>query len=94
MTTPLFDAKAHFSEYVVLAENGDVVEITKHGKTTAVIIGIKEYSNLKNNYRPSFIDKLNEWKQKTGGLTNEEYNDFASGLTRNEESYSSREDLF
>ena len=68
MTTPLFDAKAHFSEYVTLAENGDVVEITKHGKTTAVIIGMKEYNDLKNNYRPSFIDKLNEWKQKTGGL--------------------------
>ena len=27
MTTPLFDAKAHFSEYVTLAENGDVVEM-------------------------------------------------------------------
>ena len=48
MTTPLFDAKAHFSEYVTLAENGDVVEITKHGKTTAVIIGMKEYNDLKN----------------------------------------------
>ena len=68
MTTPLFNVKARFSEYVTLAEKGDVIEITKHGKTTAVIIGIKEYSDLKNNYRPSFIDKLNEWKRKTGGL--------------------------
>ena len=47
MTTPLFDAKAHFSEYVILAENGETVEITKHGKTTAVIIGLKEYNELK-----------------------------------------------
>lgn len=94
MTTPLFDAKAHFSEYVTLAENGDVVEITKHGKTTAVIIGMKEYNDLKNNYRPSFIDKLNEWKQKTGGLSETEFNEFQNAVTRNKETYSLKEDLF
>ena len=94
MTTPLFDAKAHFSEYVTLAENGDVVEITKHGKTTAVIIGMKEYNELKNNYRPSFIDKVNEWKRKTGGLTENEFKEFQKSLTRNKETYSLKEDLF
>lgn len=94
MTTPLFDAKAHFSEYVTMAENGDVVEITKHGKTTAVIIGMKEYNELKNNYRPSFIDKVNEWKRKTGGLTENEFNEFQKSLTRNKETYSLKENLF
>lgn len=94
MTTPLFDAKAHFSEYVTMAENGDVVEITKHGKTTAVIIGMKEYNELKNNYRPSFIDKVNEWKRKTGGLTENEFNEFQNGLKRNKETYSLKENLF
>jgi antitoxin Phd len=94
MTTPLFDAKAHFSEYVIMAENGDTVEITKHGKTTAVIIGLKEYEELKQNYRPSFVDKVNEWKRKTGGLTPEEYNDFSNALVRNKESYSTKEALF
>ena len=94
MTTPLFDAKADFSEYVTLAENGDVVEITKHGKTTAVIIGMKEYNDLKNNYRPSFIDTLNEWKQKTGGLSETEFNEFQNAVTRNKETYSLKEDLF
>ena len=94
MTTPLFDAKAHFSEYVIMAENGETVEITKHGKTTAVIIGLKEYEELKDNYRPSFIDKVNEWKRKTGGLTQEEYSEFEQNLTRNKESYSPKEALF
>ena len=42
MTAPLFDIKAKFSEYVTFAENGNVIEITKHGKTSAVIIGIDE----------------------------------------------------
>lgn len=94
MTAPLFDIKSKFSEYVTLAENGDVVEITKHGKTTAVIIGLKEYSELKNNYRPSFIDKVNEWKHKTGGLTQTEYNEYQNMLRRNKECYSKGESLF
>ena len=94
MTTPLFDAKAHFSEYVIMAEKGDVVEITKHGKTTAVIISVKEYNELKQNYRPSFIDKVKEWKQKTGGLSEIEFNEFQNAVTRNKETYSLKEDLF
>ncbi|MCI6593535.1 MAG: type II toxin-antitoxin system prevent-host-death family antitoxin [Treponema sp.] len=94
MTAPLFDIKSKFSEYVTLAENGDVVEITKHGKTTAVIIGLKEYSELKKNYRPSFIDKVNEWKHKTGGLTQTEYNEYQNMLRRNKECYSKGESLF
>lgn len=94
MTTPLFDAKAHFSEYVIMAENGETVEITKHGKTTAVIIGLKEYQELKQNYRPSFVDKVNEWKCKTGGLTPKEYEEFSHTLSRNKETYRTKEALF
>ena len=94
MTAPLFDIKSKFSEYVTLAENGDVVEITKHGKTTAVIIGLNEYSELKKNYRPYFIDKVNEWKHKTGGLTQTEYNEYQNMLRRNKECYSKGESLF
>ena len=94
MTAPLFDIKAKFSEYVTMAENGDVVEITKYGKTTAVIISINEYNQLKDNYRPSFVTKLNEWKRKTGGLSTKEYSEFSNTLTRNKEIYSSKESLF
>lgn len=94
MTAPLFDIKAKFSEYVTYAENGDVVEITKHGKTTAVIISINEFNRLRENYRPSFVEKLNEWKHKTGGLTEEEYSDFSSAVTRNKEVFAPRGGLF
>lgn len=94
MTAPLFDIKAKFSEYVTYAENGEVVEITKHGKTTAVIISINEFNRLKENYRPSFIEKLNEWKRKTGGLTNEEYSDFTESIARNKEVFTPRGGLF
>ena len=94
MTTPLFDVKAHFSEYVIMAENGDVIEITKHGKTTAVIISQKEYNELKQNYRPSFIEKIKEWKRNTGGLTQQEYDEFENSIARNKESYTTKESIF
>ena len=94
MTAPLFDIKSRFSEYVTMAENGEVVEITKYGKTTAVIISIDDYKKLKENYRPSFVEKLNEWRKKTGGLTAEEYTDFSNALKRNKETYSTSEAVF
>ena len=94
MTAPLFDIKSRFSEYVTMAENGEVVEITKYGKTTAVIISIDDYKKLKENYRPSFVEKLNEWRKKTGGLTAEDYTDFSNALNRNKEIYSTNEALF
>ena len=43
MTVPLFDVKAKLSEYITMAENGEVIEITKYGKTSAVIVSLKEY---------------------------------------------------
>ena len=94
MTVPLFDVKAKLSEYVTMAENGEVIEITKYGKTSAVIVSLKEYEELKKNWHPSFIEQLNAWKKKTGGLTAKEYSEFRNNLKRNKEVYSSKEGLF
>lgn len=94
MTVPLFDVKAKLSEYVTLAEQGEVVEITKHGKTSAVIVSLNEYEKLKKNYRPSFVEQLSLWRTETGGLTQAEYNEFNNALKRNKEVYTAEEDLF
>ncbi len=94
MTVPLFDVKAKLSEYVTMAENGEVIEITKYGKTSAVIVSLKEYEQLKKNWRPSFVEQLNNWKKKTGGLTPGEYAEFENALKRNKEVYNSKADLF
>lgn len=94
MTAPLFDVKAKLSEYVSIVENGNVVEITKHGKTCAVIISVDEYSQLKNNCRVSFIEQVNKWKQKTGGLNQSEYERFEEKLARNNELYKVKEPIF
>ena len=94
MTVPLFDVKAKLSEYVTMAENGEVIEITKYGKTSAVIVSLKEYKQLKKNWRPSFVEQFNNWKQKTGGLSLEEYDEFMNTLKRNKEVYPQQEDMF
>ena len=94
MTVPLFDVKAKLSEYVTMAENGEVIEITKYGKTSAVIISLKEYEELKKNWRPSFVEQLDKWRQKTGGLTDREYSEFEAAVKRNKEVYIPKEDLF
>ena len=50
MIASLYDIKAKFSEYVSLAEKGEVVEITKHGIATSVTINMKLYNQLKDEY--------------------------------------------
>lgn len=90
MTAPLFDVKARLSEYVTMAENGDVVEITKYGKTSAVIISVQEYERLHQNFKPSFIEQVHKWRRKTGGLSPEEYATFENGLSRNKETYAAK----
>lgn len=94
MTAPLFDVKAKFSNYVTQAENGEVIEITKHGKTSAVIIGINEYNSLKKTFQPSFIEYLKKWKNQTGGLNDKEYSELEKNLARNVEVYKPKGDLF
>lgn len=88
MTAALFDVKAKFSEYVTIAEKGEVVEITKHGRTSAVIISVDEYNRLKKEYKPSFIDQVNKWKRKTGGISEIDAMEFEKSLSRDKELYS------
>ncbi len=89
MTAPLYDVKARLSEYVTMAENGEVVEITKYGVGTTVIISKKEYERLNDEYEqnhmPSCMDLVNEWRLKTGGLSQEEADEFCNILEKQHE---------
>lgn len=89
MTAPLYDVKARLSEYVTMAENGEVVEITKYGVGTTVIISKKEYERLNDEYEqnhmPSFMDLVNEWRMKTGGLSQEDADEFCNILEKQHE---------
>lgn len=82
MTAPLYDVKARFSEYVTMAEEGEVVEITKHGNATTVLISIKIFNELNENEsikrQPSFMERVKKWREETGGLSQEEAEDFCN----------------
>lgn len=64
MKEALFKVKAALSDYVNQAEQGDVIEITRHGKTSAVLIGMAEYSNFLANTGNEFMSRYLKWKQE------------------------------
>lgn len=84
MTAALYDVKAHLSEYITYAENGEVVEITKHGVATTVLISLKKFQELQNEYnqrnKPSFIEAVEKWRKETGGLSQEEADEYCNML--------------
>lgn len=61
--TSIYEARNNFSSLVKLAEQGEVVELTRYDKPVAVIISYKEFEgNL--NKEPSLLDKLAALKEK------------------------------
>ena len=65
MQEQLFKIKNELSEYVKQAEKGNVVEITKYGRTSAVIIGIDQYNELNTSGTNTFRKLFNEWKNES-----------------------------
>lgn len=61
MQIPLFEVKNKLSEYVRRTENGETVELTKHGETAAVLIGADEYRELTDNCNTSFKQLYETW---------------------------------
>ena len=63
MTAPLYDVKAKLSEYITYAENGEIVEITKHGTVSAVIISKKNFDeNYKKPVKKNPVEELRKWR--------------------------------
>lgn len=86
MTAALYDVKAHLSEYITYAENGEVIEITKHGVATTVLISLKKYEEMKAEYeqrnRPSFMEAVNKWRTKYFEILDDEYADNVERLVQ------------
>ena len=62
MTAPLYDVKARFSEYVTMAEQGEVVMITKYGKASVVMISVENLSELDKKNTDSFSSRYKKWR--------------------------------
>lgn len=63
MTAPLYDVKNKFSEYVSLAQNGQVIEVQKYGKPAVVILDAEEYYKSKSQ-KSNTLGSISDWRQK------------------------------
>lgn len=58
--TSIYDARNNFSALVKMAEEGEVVELTRYDKPVAVIISFGEYSDSSNKAE----DWLTLWRKE------------------------------
>lgn len=58
----IYEARNNFSALVKKAEGGEIVELTRHDKPVAVIIGYDEYE--KSKPKESFFSKLEKLKEE------------------------------
>ena len=59
----LFEARNQFTTLVRKVGNGPPVEITRHGKSVAILMGIDEYKRLKESHS-SFYSKLMDFRKR------------------------------
>lgn len=64
MKEALFKVKAALSDYVNQVEQGSIVEITRHGKTAVVLIGMEEYTMYQTNFENEFMSRYLKWKDE------------------------------
>ena len=73
---PIFDVKNRLPYFIHLAENGETIQITRHGKPVARIISEKEVEQEHKTESQVFMEKLMEWRKRASDwldtATNEE----------------------
>jgi len=58
MKAPLYDVKNKLSEYVLMAQNGEPVEICKHDKPAAYLISCEEFNSRHDVSQLVFLKRL------------------------------------
>jgi len=61
----IFEAKNRLTHIIREAEKGDTVELTRHGKPVAVLVGMEKYAQLKGCVR-SFSRVFDEFPRLSG----------------------------
>ncbi len=76
MTAALYEVKNKLSEYVKIAEEGEPVEICKHGQPSVVMVSIRDYNSPKTPSESIFDKFHNRWLAKWGGgLDDDDFNE-------------------
>ena len=61
---PIFDVKNRLPYFIHLAENGETIQITRHGKPVARIISEKEVEQEQKTEGQVFMDRLMEGRER------------------------------
>lgn len=61
--TSVYEARNNLSSLIKVAERGECVELLRHNKPVAVIIGYEEYGKIKPAENTA-MDDLNSWRKK------------------------------
>ena len=61
---PLFEAKNKLSTFVHLAEQGERIEITRHGKTAAVLVGAEALPPKDDSLQSPFFIAYTDFRKK------------------------------
>lgn len=67
----IYEARNKLSSLVKLAEEGEVVELTRYDKPVAVIMSYEDYEEKRKNL-PSLLDKLSVLKKQYADVVDDE----------------------
>ena len=67
----IYAARNNLSSLVKLAEEGEVVELTRYDKPVAVIMSYEDYEEKRKNL-PSLLDKLSVLKKQYADVVDDE----------------------
>lgn len=67
----IYEARNNLSSLVKLAEEGEVVELTRYDKPVAVIMSYEDYEEKRKNL-PSLLDKLSVLKKQYADVVDDE----------------------
>ena len=60
---PIFDVKNRLPYFIHLVENGETVQITRHGKPVARIVSEEDIIQEQKTEDQVFMEKLMEWRK-------------------------------
>lgn len=59
----LYEVKNQLSRVIQNAENGEIIELTRHGKPAAIIIGVEQFTEMKSQ-KPNFKSSYRRFRDK------------------------------
>lgn len=82
---PIFDIKNRLPYFIHLAESGETIQVTRHGKPVARIISEQEVLQEQKSDGQIFMDKVIQWRNNASDWLTNEAIDNVFNITRTAE---------